>query len=202
MNSVLQPKHIFKNKKGPFLNRKRLCSVLTVFLVLSMPIAQTAEQDYIIKKGDTLWDLAFTFLGDPFQWPQIWHQNSYISNPNLIYPGNTLIIRGETGMGIPSSVHSAGYNNPASHSGAASNGSSENDDFPSETRQALEMSEKSAEFVNKSGVRRNSLFSDTLYKLAMEKRSYFTSDFLEKIGFLWFNKDEKGLVYPGNAALR
>src|SRR5207244_380736 len=26
---------------------------------------------HIIKKGDTLWDLARTYLGDPYLWPQI-----------------------------------------------------------------------------------------------------------------------------------
>ena len=40
------------------------------------PSATTAAAEpdatYIIKKGDTLWDLAFLFLGDPFLWQQIW----------------------------------------------------------------------------------------------------------------------------------
>lgn len=49
-------------------------------------------QQYIIKKGDTLWDISNTFLKDPFLWPFIWKANLYITNPDLIYPGNKLEI--------------------------------------------------------------------------------------------------------------
>lgn len=47
---------------------------------------------YIIKRGDTLWDLAGRFLGNPFLWPQIWDQNRYITDAHWIYPGDPLII--------------------------------------------------------------------------------------------------------------
>jgi hypothetical protein len=47
---------------------------------------------YIIKRGDTLWDLAARFLGNPFLWPQIWDQNRYITDAHWIYPGDPLII--------------------------------------------------------------------------------------------------------------
>jgi hypothetical protein len=47
---------------------------------------------YTIKQADTLWDISNTFLRDPFLWPLIWKVNPYITNPDLIYPGNTLVI--------------------------------------------------------------------------------------------------------------
>jgi hypothetical protein len=47
---------------------------------------------YLIKKGDTLWDLAGRFLANPFLWPQIWDQNRYITDAHWIYPGDPLII--------------------------------------------------------------------------------------------------------------
>ena len=47
---------------------------------------------YIIVKGDTLWDISNSFLKDPFLWPLIWKVNPYITNPDLIYPGNKLVI--------------------------------------------------------------------------------------------------------------
>jgi hypothetical protein len=47
---------------------------------------------YTIKKGDTLWDLSNTFLKDPFLWPFIWKANPAVTNPDLIYPGNSLTI--------------------------------------------------------------------------------------------------------------
>jgi hypothetical protein len=49
-------------------------------------------QVYIIVKGDTLWDLAKKFLGNPYLWPQIWEQNKYIRDAHWIYPGDTLIV--------------------------------------------------------------------------------------------------------------
>lgn len=63
---------------------------------LVMP--QVAEEDlkpnlpqpYIVKKGDTLWDIAHYFFRDPMRWLKIWEQNLYISNPDLIYPGNAI----------------------------------------------------------------------------------------------------------------
>jgi LysM repeat protein len=47
---------------------------------------------YIIKQGDTLWDISNTFLRDPFLWPFLWKANPYVTDADLIYPGQTLII--------------------------------------------------------------------------------------------------------------
>jgi LysM domain len=47
---------------------------------------------YIIVRGDTLWDLAGKFLGNPYLWPQIWDQNRYITDAHWIYPGDPLIM--------------------------------------------------------------------------------------------------------------
>lgn len=53
-----------------------------------------AKEDgkYTIKQGDTLWDISNAFLKDPFLWPFLWKANPYIANPDLIYPGNRLVI--------------------------------------------------------------------------------------------------------------
>jgi LysM repeat protein len=47
---------------------------------------------HVIQKGDTLWELARTYLGDPLFWPQIWEVNRYIADPHWIYPGDPLVI--------------------------------------------------------------------------------------------------------------
>jgi len=46
---------------------------------------------YIVQRGDTLWDLASQFYGDPYLWPQLWERNSYILDAHWIYPGDPLV---------------------------------------------------------------------------------------------------------------
>lgn len=47
-------------------------------------------QPYVVKKGDTLWDIANYFFKEPMKWMKIWERNLYITNPDLIYPGNEI----------------------------------------------------------------------------------------------------------------
>jgi len=49
---------------------------------------------HIVVEGDTLWDLAGRTLGDPLLWPQLWEANGYISDANLIYPGDPILLPG------------------------------------------------------------------------------------------------------------
>lgn len=32
---------------------------------------------YIVKEGDTLWDISAKHLGSPLQWPNLWRHNNY-----------------------------------------------------------------------------------------------------------------------------
>jgi len=58
----------------------------TICLGLSALIASA----YIVKEGDTLWDLSDEFLQDPFAWPDLWENNRHIQDPHWIYPGDSI----------------------------------------------------------------------------------------------------------------
>ncbi|HUT76195.1 MAG TPA: LysM peptidoglycan-binding domain-containing protein, partial [Polyangia bacterium] len=45
---------------------------------------------YVVRSGDTLWDICTRFFGDPYDWPRVWSYNTRITNPNWIYPGDLL----------------------------------------------------------------------------------------------------------------
>jgi len=47
---------------------------------------------HVIVKGDTLWELAKTYYGNPYLWPQIWEKNQYILDAHWIYPGDVLVL--------------------------------------------------------------------------------------------------------------
>ena len=51
-----------------------------------------APNVYVVKKGDTLWDISKKFLKNPYRWREIWASNQYIKNPHWIFPGDKLLM--------------------------------------------------------------------------------------------------------------
>lgn len=56
------------------------------------PVPPPDAEVHVVVRGDTLWDLAAQFFGDPYLWPQIWEQNQYIADAHWIYPGDPLVV--------------------------------------------------------------------------------------------------------------
>jgi len=88
------------------LNKERFMKTKTIFVLALLAVfvgltcfsayGQEEENDiYVIKKGDTLWDLSDEFLKNPYEWPELWQRNQYITNPHLIYPGNLIRLHGK-----------------------------------------------------------------------------------------------------------
>lgn len=65
-----------------------LFSISTIADVINL--SDDAPKVYIVKKGDTLWDIAKLYLNDPWHWPTLWKNNPKINNPDLIYPNDIL----------------------------------------------------------------------------------------------------------------
>ncbi len=98
--------------KGVAISKKIILTL--VLLVGSIGLAcadiidikSDAPTTYVVKKGDTLWDISTLFLDEPWLWPELWRNNVQIENPHLIYPGDTLRLRYEDGKPVIDIVRS------------------------------------------------------------------------------------------------
>lgn len=77
-----------------------LIGLLTATTLASPLAAQepVEEREHVVRRGDTLWDLAAYYFSDPFDWPDIYEANTtVVEDPHWIYPDEVLLIPGIRG---------------------------------------------------------------------------------------------------------
>ncbi|HXQ99140.1 MAG TPA: LysM domain-containing protein [Pseudomonas sp.] len=76
--------------------RKSLLALLllaaTGLVQAQVQLREGHPQSYTVVAGDTLWGISGKFLSQPWKWPQLWRANPQVHDPDLIYPGDTLIL--------------------------------------------------------------------------------------------------------------
>lgn len=63
-------------------------------------VSNAQTRNYTVKRGDSLWLIAWKVLGDPNRWNEIAELNPQLENPRVIYPGMRLAL--PTGVSAPS----------------------------------------------------------------------------------------------------
>lgn len=172
----------------------RICAVLLTVHLCSIAYQEppgpeeSSAKSYIVKRDDTMWDLAGSYLGDPFLWQEIWQVNRQIQDPHWIYPGDRLIIPGLTsGTGL--------------QDGRA--GNEQDAETPAEKIKRTFGASKTG-LWRSSSQNANSNDSQQIgygQILSLTERGYLSSDMLRQVSFLWTERDAKKLVAPGNASI-
>ncbi|CAH9059900.1 hypothetical protein PSECIP111951_02834 [Pseudoalteromonas holothuriae] len=70
-----------------------ICIAVPVFAQDKLNVKADAPTQYVVKEGDTLWDISRLYLSSPWQWQTLWQQNPQLDDPHLIYPGDVLSLQ-------------------------------------------------------------------------------------------------------------
>lgn len=87
------PKQASKSIKACLIVLFSFALSLSAASVKANPVlSDEYPERYTVVEGDTLWDISGKFLRDPWRWPEVWQGNPQVENPDLIYPGDVLVM--------------------------------------------------------------------------------------------------------------
>lgn len=97
---------------------KKAALAVAATLAAAAPLA--AQQDtvpegrvHVVRRGDTLWDLAQQYLADPFLWPEIFRLNTdVVRDPRWIYPNERLVLPNGVTVAQREPEHTVFYQGP------------------------------------------------------------------------------------------
>lgn len=151
-------------------------------------VSSGQPQKYMINNQDCLWNLSGTFLHDVWSWKKIWDLNPYVQNPDLIYPGDSLI--------LPGYVMASGGTYPSSIPPLPKRS------FEEETAGYLDstaMKDSSQTGTNTPIAQRTNELAESTIPFLSQK--VFTPEFLAMVPYLWFSKDARGEIAPGTGRI-
>ena len=175
--------------------------LLAATLAPRVALAQApAPPSHTVRKGDTLWDLAREYRGDPFLWPDIYRMNtSVVEDPHWIYPGEVLRLAGADS--VPSVPATDTPEPPAQVATAAGTDSTAGADTAAEAPQktlaqltAVSATDPGTDDQGLFGPRRSRMMEETLkayteqpYR-ALRPSEFYSSGFLTENERLPFGK--------------
>ena len=166
-----------------------------------------APESHTVREGDTLWDLARQYRGDPFLWPDIYRMNTaVVEDPHWIYPGEVLRLAASEGI---ASVPSTDTPSPSDTTAVADAPSSEPEAAPEDPStppaSLATLTEQSAEAEDEMaplfGPRRGETMQETMRAYVeqpyhpLRRSEFYSSGFLSEGEKLPYGK-VLGMVTP------
>lgn len=123
-------------------------------LTIMISLCALGATAYLVRKGDTLWDLSGQFLSDPFVWPDLWQKNPHVQDPHWIYPGDSLCVPG-VDSSCTGEVNQAPYNPPVQATNPCPAGSPQDTVAKGVKLNCTPVANRDADFKNQLGSLKN-----------------------------------------------